>query len=90
MTTPRLLTGTEAAEYCGLTLGTFLKWVEDGRVPRALPGTRRWDRKALDLALDKASGIVSPSVVPTDDPFTEWEREYEARKATTARTGDRN
>ena len=87
---PRLMTGTEAAEYCGLTLGTFLKWVEDGRVPRALPGTRRWDRKALDLALDKASGIVAPSIAPADDAFSEWERAYEARKAATARTRNRD
>lgn len=45
---PRLLSGAAAAEYCGVTPATWSKWVAAGTVPPALPGTRRWDRKAID------------------------------------------
>lgn len=82
------MTRSEAAAYLGLTRASFSKWVADGRAPKPLHGTRRWDRKAIDLALDKLSGIVLPSVVPEDEcPLEEWKREdewerrYEARKA---------
>lgn len=89
MTTPRLMSGPDAAAYLGLTPTCFSKWVAEGRIPKPLPGTRRWDRKAIDLALDKASGIVAPSVVPASnlDAEEEWERKYEARKAATGISG---
>lgn len=57
MTQPRLMYGPDAAAYLGLTSAAFSKWVAEGRIPKPLPGTRRWDRKAIDLALDKASRI---------------------------------
>ncbi len=90
MTTARLMSGPDAAAYLGVTPAAFSKWVSQGIVPKPLPGTRRWDRKAIDLALDKASGIVAPSVVPDDDNSLEsWKRKYEARKAI-AGAGGRN
>jgi hypothetical protein len=79
------MTGSEAAAYLGLTPATFSKWVADRRVPQPLPGTRRWDRKAIDLALDKASGIVEPSVMPEEDfdtAYARWEKEEAAPKGT--------
>lgn len=90
MTNPRLMSGPDAAAYLGLTSAAFSKWVAEGRIPKPLPGTRRWDRKAIDLALDKASQIASPSTVPTSDldAEEEWERKYEARVAA-ARPGGR-
>lgn len=57
----RLLTRKEAASYCGIGVSTFDKWVAAGRVPAALKGTRRWDRRALDAALDVASGLKGQS-----------------------------
>jgi hypothetical protein len=51
------MSGADAAAYCGVTAATFARWISDGRVPKPLPGTRRWDRKAIDLALDRLSGI---------------------------------
>jgi excisionase family DNA binding protein len=78
------MTGAEAAAYLGLTSATFAKWVADGRAPKPLPGTRRWDRKAIDLALDKISGIPMAPVSKEDqqeEEGQEWERNYEARKA---------
>ena len=88
MTMPRLMSGAEAAAYCGVTPATFSKWVADGRAPKPLPGTRRWDRKAIDLALDKGSGIPPASVSREDQEHEEWEhwlRDYESRKAASER-----
>lgn len=84
----RLLSGPDAAAYLGITPATFSRWVADGTVPRPVPGKRRWDRKAIDLALDKSSGIVAPSIVPEEAAEDEWERKYEAREAA-ARAGGR-
>ncbi len=71
---PRLMSGSDAAAYLGLTAAAFSKWVSEGRIPKPLPGTRRWDRKAIDMALDKLSDIVAPSIVPDDDPYEAWKR----------------
>jgi len=75
------MSGAAAADYCGVTPQTFAGWIAAGIIPPAVPGTRRWDRKAIDMALDKASGIVAPSAVLHTDVEDEWERKYEARKA---------
>lgn len=67
----RGLTVEQAAEYCGCeTVDAFNTWVRRGIVPPAIPGTHRWDRKAIDIALDRRSGL-------TNDPassFEEWAR----------------
>jgi hypothetical protein len=84
---PRLLSGADAAVYLGVAPATFSKWVADGRAPKPLPGTRRWDRKALDLALDKASGIPMAPLSQKDleqQEADKWWREYDARKAAEA------
>lgn len=75
---PRLLSGADAAAYCSVTPPTFSRWVAIGVMPRPIPGTRRWDRRAIDQMLDKASGITWPD---TDDPFEAWKAEYDARSA---------
>lgn len=91
MNDPRLLSGPDAAAYLGLTPTSFSKWVAQGKLPKPLPGTRRWDRKAIDLALDQASGIVAPAAMSEEDPYemwkrehyqeAEWERKYDARQS---------
>lgn len=73
--TPRGLTREAAAEYLGLSLSGFDAWVAEGRIPGPIPGTRRWDRKAIDLALDRASGLQSAS------PFQTWKRGHEGKDA---------
>jgi predicted DNA-binding transcriptional regulator AlpA len=78
MTEPRLLSGADAAAYCGITPATFSKWVAAGNMPKPVIG-RRWDRKAIDLALDKLSGIEA-SPPDQEDEYTAWERGYEARE----------
>lgn len=66
---PRCLTREQAAEYCACdTIGAFDDWVRRGIVPKAMPGTTKWDRCAIDRALDRRSGLI-------DDPttsFDEW------------------
>jgi hypothetical protein len=69
----------EAADYLSLSLAGFDAWVAQGLIPGPIPGTKRWDRKAIDLALDRASGLESPS------PFEEWKRGRRAHEGQDAR-----
>jgi hypothetical protein len=72
----RCLTKQEAAEYCGCrTLAAFDQWRAKGIVPAPIPGTTRWDKKALDAALDRASGIV-PTSRKELSPFELWKAEH--------------
>ena len=88
---PRLMSGADVATYCGITLATLAAWISTGRLPGPLPGTRRWDRKALDLALDKASGIKAPSLAPDgSEALEQWVQEDAAEQAAVARGGYRN
>ena len=87
---PRCLTIADAAAYCGLTPGGFRHWIAIGRLPTALPGTHRWDRKAIDLALDGLSGLPTGSVdEPEENDFDRWRRGYDAKEAE-ARNPDPN
>ena len=54
---PLLLTREQAAAYCGVGVTTFTAWVRRGIVPGPVSGTQRWDRKAIDGALDALSRI---------------------------------
>jgi excisionase family DNA binding protein len=81
VTAPRLLSGPDAAAYLGISRATFAKWVANGRAPKPLPGTRRWDRKAIDLALDQISGIPSVPLSKEEEAEKKWVRDYEARNA---------
>lgn len=72
---PRVLSRTEAAAYCGCSLGSFSDWIRRGIIPGPIPGTHRWDRKAIDAALDRASGLTAS----IGDPFDEWKARRDAR-----------
>lgn len=68
---PRLLSREGAAAYAGCdSLSTFSDWVRRGILPGPIPGTHRWDRKAIDIALDQASGL-QPTIAT--DPLAEWQ-----------------
>ena len=57
---PRGMTKKTAAAYCGCgSLAAFDDWVRRGILPGPIPGTHRWDRKAIDMKLDLASGLQS-------------------------------
>jgi hypothetical protein len=64
---PRLLTREQAAFYCGLSTHGFSQWVKLGRLPGPIEGTLRWDLKAIDSALDLASGISLSAPSALDD-----------------------
>ena len=75
---PRCLNRRQAAEYCGCcSLRAFDEWVRRGIVPGPIAGTRRWDRKAIDAALDKRSNLA-PELASVDRreladrAFDEW------------------
>jgi predicted DNA-binding transcriptional regulator AlpA len=55
---PRLVTRDQAASYCGLSPQGFSEWIRAGRLPCPIEGTSRWDLKAIDAALDAASGLA--------------------------------
>ena len=72
----RGLTKAEAAAYVGVCAATFDKATKDGRYPLAsLPGGR-WDRRALDAAMDRLSGLGA-----TSDAYDEWKRSRHAGEA---------
>ena len=72
---PRLVTRQQGVKYCSLSVQGFSEWVR-GRLPSAVPGTTRWDLKAIDLALDAASGISNTPVSEIDL----WKAARNARK----------
>ena len=78
-TPPRLLTRPQAAAYCGAAPSTFSMWVAAGIVPAAVPGTKRWDRQAIDDKLDALRGIAANDNAET--PLEKWRRERDAREA---------
>jgi hypothetical protein len=67
----RCLSRAAAAHYCGVSKSGFDEWVRRGIVPG--PGTQRWDRKAIDLALDRASGIET---IKDRTLFDEWKARH--------------
>ncbi|MEY9427023.1 hypothetical protein ABH975_002338 [Bradyrhizobium ottawaense] len=67
----RGMTKEDAAIYCGCATTAALDvWIRKGIVPGAIPGTNRWDRKAIDLALDRVSNIVESA--PAGSLLAEW------------------
>lgn len=76
--TPRLIGRKAAADYCGIGESTFSAWVSSHKMPPAVPGTRKWDKKAIDARLDEISGL---DVNAVEDEYEKMERESNARKA---------
>ena len=77
--TPRLIGRKEAAAYCNITPTAFSGWVQTHKMPPPIPGTRKWDKRAIDARLDEISGLaVADNPV---DEFEKWSRERDARKA---------
>lgn len=60
----RLLNRSQAASYCGLSLGSFNAGVLSGKFPRPIRITERqfrWDVNQLDLVIDKMSELTDGS-----------------------------
>lgn len=72
----RGLSAAAAANYAGCqTVAAFRAWVRRGIMPKLMPGTRRYDRRAIDLALDHLSQISSQS--PEQSAYGQWKRQNE-------------
>ncbi|TBC21571.1 helix-turn-helix transcriptional regulator [Rhizobium ruizarguesonis] len=69
---PRLIGRKEAAAYCGIAVSTFSLWVSTHKMPLCIPGTRKWDKRAIDAKLDEISGV---DVNEDEDPYDKWMRE---------------
>ncbi|WLR98659.1 helix-turn-helix transcriptional regulator [Shinella sumterensis] len=54
---PRLIGRKEAAAYLGISPTCFSMWVASHKMPPAVPGTRKWDKRAIDAKLDEISGL---------------------------------
>jgi predicted DNA-binding transcriptional regulator AlpA len=74
---PRLLTREQAAAYCGVSLTTFAAWVRRGIVPGPVHTTHRWDRKAIDAALDMRSCIDAK--LGAEEALDQWKVKQRAR-----------
>jgi len=66
---PRLMTKQEAAAYCAVTPSRFYQLVKAGTLPGPVPGTTRYDRVAIDRALDKHAGLQSDAEL---SPLQKW------------------
>ena len=66
---PRLLDLETAAAYLGLSGAAFQRAVSDGVYPQPLRDGRRrhWDRRSLDAAVDRRSGLSASSQESPDD-----------------------
>lgn len=87
---PRLIGRKDAAAYCGIAESTFSMWVASGKMPATIPGTRKWDRRAIDAKLDEISGLAGDandaydkwmSANPPETDFQRWKRERDQRRA---------
>lgn len=70
---PRLIGRKEAAAYLGIAESTFSMWVATHKMPPPIPGTRKWDRRAIDARLDEISGLDTDD--NAEDEFEKWMRE---------------
>lgn len=84
---PRLLSKTQAAQYLGLTPRGFDRWRRDGKVPKPLPGTARWDKVAIDAMIDDLSKLSSlrsirpePEQDEGADPLAKWKARLNDQK----------
>jgi hypothetical protein len=73
--TQRLLSRAQAASYLNLSTSAFSGWVRRGIVPAAIPGTKRWDKKAIDAALDRSSDLHATTDM---SPLDQWRSKRDA------------
>jgi hypothetical protein len=81
MIEPRVLSKEDAALYAGCkSVSAFSRWVRDGIMPGPIPGTNRWDRKAIDDALDRHRA-QQPKIVPQASAYDQWKAAQNAGEA---------
>jgi excisionase family DNA binding protein len=70
----RVYSRQEAASYVGVSAGLFMKLVAQGKMPAplALGSAKRWDKAAIDEALDALSGRRSGVASIPSNPYDAW------------------
>jgi hypothetical protein len=68
---PRGMKIEAVAAYLSLTTSGVHDWVRR----ELIPGTHRWDKKAIDAALDKRSGLAA---LNPSSAYDEWEAKQTA------------
>lgn len=71
-TAPRGMTRGQVAAYLSLSPTSIDVWMRKGIIPGPIPGTSRWDRLAIDDAIDQASGRTQAPAAET--AFDKWRR----------------
>ena len=77
--TPRLMTKGQAAAYCAMSPSRFGQLVKTGTLPSAVIGTTRWDRAAIDAALDRLAGLRTTAA--NTSPLDKWLAKHDPRAA---------
>ena len=71
----RTITKRQARNYLSLCASSFDAWVRARRIPGPIPGTNRWDIRAIDAAIDKLSRIEQDSQI---SELEKWKAERDA------------
>jgi hypothetical protein len=53
-------------------------WIASHKMPPAIPGTRKWDRRAIDAKLDEISGLGDVSPIDRRSDLKKWRDEDKA------------
>lgn len=73
----RIVTQTEAREVLGISRTLFLRMQAQGILPQPLPGTKRYDLKAIEHALDRIAGVQGDATAgpnASESPAESYER----------------
>lgn len=54
-------------------------WESTHKMPPVVPGTRKWDKRAIDAKLDEISGLAAIAE-PKETDLQKWRRERDARR----------
>ena len=72
MIQPRLLRRAQVLELLQVSSSTLARWIERGIVPPPVDGTARWDRLAIERALDRVCQVAEPSPPTLTERATRW------------------
>jgi len=74
MIQPRLLRRAQVLELLNVRSSTLARWIERGIIPPPIDGTARWDRLAIERALDRAGQVAEPSPPSLAERASRWEK----------------
>jgi hypothetical protein len=72
---PRCLKRKDVDIQYGIKPATFSRLVARGTMPKPLPGTRLWDRVAIDQALARIGGVTPVAANDNETEADRWFRE---------------